>query len=217
MAEEKLNIFQKLTKARAELGKIDLKKSGHNSYSNYDYFELSDFLPHINRINNDLGIIAIFQYSNDEAILKIVNVDDPEDFIPFPTPIEVANLKECSGIQNIGASQKFARRYCYQMAYEISEADNIDGGQVDMDKEEAKKKISKASVLTIKNLITETNVNIADFLEWAGVVKIEDITNAALGNCINMLNKKKELLEKSKKQQEAHQRELQQHQEDFQF
>lgn len=211
------NIYKKLQQARVDLQEADIKKTGYNKYSNYNYFELSDFLPHINRIALNNGLANIFQYDMNYSTLTVVDLDNPDATITFGTPIEIPQLKGCSSMQNIGGTQSYARRYLYMMAYEIAENDAIDGGEVDTEAEEGKKKINKASVLTIKSLINDTDTDIKQFLEWAGVSKVEDITNAALGTCINMLNKKKSNLDKAKKEQEKLQQDLQQHQEDFQF
>jgi hypothetical protein len=221
MAEEKkLNIFQKIQKARVDLQKKDLKKTGYNKYSNYYYFELGDFLPQINEICDKLGLYCEFQYEEKSATLSIYDTDS-DNLRIWATPVEVAELKGCSTIQNIGGTQSFARRYLYMMAFEIAETDAIDNGGVDADAELAKQKINKASVLTIKSLINDTNTDEKQFLSWAGVPKVEDIVNAALGTCINMLNKKKKDNEtkanKIKKEQEEHQKKLQIEQEDFQF
>lgn len=190
----KLNIYQKIQKARVELQNRDLKKTGYNKYSNYKYFELGDFLPHINEICYELGIYTEFIYEEKKATLNIYNVDNLEEVRTWTTPVEVASLKGCSVIQNIGGTQSFARRYLYMMAFEVAETDAIDA--VDEEKEEGKQKINKAAVITINNLIEETGTDRKKFLSYAGVEKVEDITNVALGTCINMLNKKK------KKQQE---------------
>lgn len=196
--QEKLNLYQKLQKSRVDLQKKDIKKSGYNKYSNYNYFELSDFLPHINEVCLDNGLSSIFHFKKDEATLTIKDTDNLESVEVFTTPVEIAALKGCSSIQNIGGTQSYARRYLYMMAFEIAESDSIDGGQVDQDAEEGKKKINKASVFTIKKLIDETGTDESKFLSWAGVTKTEDITNDMLGNCISMLNKKKEELNKNK-------------------
>lgn len=229
MSEEvkKLNIFQKLQKARVELQKRDIKKTGYNKYSNYYYFELSDFLLPINEICNQVGLYSEFQYTNTEATLTIYDTDNTEHFRVWTTPVEVAILKGCSTIQNIGGTQSFARRYLYMMAFEIAESDAIDNGSVDQDAELGKQKINKSSVLTINGLIDETKTDKKKFLEWAGVEKVEDITNNALGTCINMLNKKKkdlnEAIERKRKeqelarQQEQLQKDLENKQEDFEF
>lgn len=219
MAEgiKKLNIFQKLQKSRVELQNSDLKKTGYNKFSNYKYFELSDFLPSINDICNNNGLSPIFQFAKDKAILTIYDVDNLESKLDFETPIEIALLKGCSTIQNIGGTQSYARRYLYIMAFEVAESDTIDGGEVDQDGELGKQKINKASVLTIRNLIEETGTDLDKFLSWAGEKKVEDITNAALGTCINMLNKKKKEFQLAKKEQEKLQKDLENKTEDFEF
>lgn len=51
MAEtEQVNVLRALQEIRVALIEADIKKSGHNDYSNYDYFELSDFLPVIQKL-----------------------------------------------------------------------------------------------------------------------------------------------------------------------
>ncbi|AJG98834.1 MULTISPECIES: ERF family protein [Clostridium] len=200
--QPKLNIQKKISRARVMLQEKELKKTGYNKYSNYTYFELGDFLPHINRICDELGLYCEFQFEANEAKLTITDSDKIEDFKTWSTPVEIAILKGCSAIQNIGGTQSFARRYLYIMAFEIAESDSIEGGEVDQEAEQGKQKINKASVFTIKSLLDETHSNEKKFLEWAGVSKIEDITNAALGTCINKLNRIKEKLEKEKKDTE---------------
>ncbi|OPF51525.1 recombinase [Clostridium baratii] len=217
MAEEKkLNIYQKIQKARVELQNKKLKKSGKNTYSNYEYFELGDFLPGVNDVCNNNGLSTIFHFEKDKASLKVIDVDEPTSCILFETPIEMAAIKGSSVMQQIGGTQTYARRYLYMMAFEIAESDVIDGGEIDTEAEERRKKINKSSVLTINKLIDETETDKKKFLVWAGVNKVEDITNEALGTCLQMLDKKKNDIA-LKKQQEEHQKELEQHQTDFEF
>ncbi|WP_338630856.1 ERF family protein [Clostridium baratii] len=214
--EKKLNIFQKIQKARVELQKRDIKKTGFNKFSNYKYFELGDFLPHVNEICLNVGLYTEFEYNSDQATLYVIDSDNPEEKRHWNTPVKIPTLKGCSEIQAIGSSQTFARRYLYNMAFEIAETDIIDSGAVDEDAEEAKRKINKASVMTINKLLDETGTDKKKFLSWAGVEKVEDITNEALATCLKMLEKKKNDI-KIKRQQEEHQKELEQHQEDFEF
>ncbi len=213
---KKLNIYQKMQKARVDLQNKDLKKTGYNKYSNYKYFELGDFLPHINDICNEIGLYTEFSYEEKLATLTIYNTENLEEKRIWTTPVEVATLKGCSTIQNIGGTQSFARRYLYMMAFEIAETDVIDGGAVDEDAELGKQKIGKAHLLTINSLIQETETDKKEFLAWAGVNKVEDITNEAVGTCLTMLNKKKTLKEK-REQEELKQIEAEQQQRDFDF
>lgn len=225
MAEEKkLNIFQKIQIARVELQKKDLKKTGHNKYSNYKYFELGDFLPYINEICNNIGLYTEFKYGEKESFLYVIDSDNPDIKREWSTPVEVAQLKGCSTIQNIGGTQSFARRYLYMMAFEIAESDVIDSGEIDEEAAFASQKISKAHVFTINKLIAETKTDIKSFLTWANVEKVEDITNDMFNECLKSFKEKKAKLEEKKKkdidlkkQQEDHQKELEQHQEDFDF
>jgi hypothetical protein len=207
METVKMNIQKKISRARVELQKRKLKKTGVNKYSNYTYFELADFLPHINDICDELGLYCEFQFEQEKATLTIIDSDNIDSARSWNTPIEIAELKGCSAIQNIGGTQSYARRYLYVMAFEIAESDTIDGGEIDQDKILGKQKINKASVFTIKSLLSETNSNEAKFLEWAGVQKVEDITNEMLGTCLTKLNKIKEAMEKQKREAEKQKKE----------
>lgn len=126
MAETKKNIYAKMQEARVKLQATDLKKSGKNTYSNYTYFELGDFLPAINKINQELGIYTEVSFDNENAMLKVINTDAPEEVRTFTSPMRSATLKGCHEIQNLGAVETYQRRYLYVMAYEIVEADMLE-------------------------------------------------------------------------------------------
>ena len=201
MEEQKqLNIFQKLQKSRVDLQQKKLKKTGTNKYSNYDYFELGDFLPSINEICNNNGLSTIFQFTKELATLYIIDVDNPETKLQFSTPVEIASLKGCSTIQNIGGTQSYARRYLYIMAFEIAESDIVDGGEIDLDKEKGKQYIDKSAVFVLNKLLEDTNTEVTKFLKWAGVDKIEHIPNSMLASCMKELKDKKAKIEKAQQQ-----------------
>ena len=216
--ENKFNIYQKIQRARVELQKKELKKSGYNKYSNYKYFELGDFLPHINEICDNLGLYTEVKYKEKEAFLKVIDCDNPEVFREWSTPVEVAILKGCSAIQNIGCTQSFARRYLYMMAFEIAETDVIDSGEVDTEAVEAVKKIDKSKVATIKKLLDETHADIKKFLGYFSVEKVEDLTNDTFFSALKMLTDKKSKQEvKNENQQQELKQEGKSKQEDFGF
>lgn len=201
MAEQKqLNIYQKLQKSRVELQNKKLKKTGTNKYSNYDYFELGDFLPSINDICNNNGLATIFQFTKDLATLDIIDVDNIENKLQFSTPVEIALLKGCSGIQNIGGTQSYCRRYLYIMAFEIAESDIVDGGQIDLDKEKGKQYIDQAAVFVINKLLEDTKTDVSKFLGWCKVDKVEHIPNMMLASCMKELKDKKGKIEKAQQE-----------------
>ena len=122
----KKNVYQKLQEARTELQEKDIKKSGENKFAGYKYYELSDFLPSINKILLEKGLFSQVTFNNDIATLCIVNTEKPEEFVCFTSPMAEANLKGTHPIQNLGAVETYQRRYLYMMALEITEADPLD-------------------------------------------------------------------------------------------
>ncbi len=54
-----MTVQAKLMKARLMLQGKELKKSGHNKFAGYNYFELGDFLPVVQEIFAGLGLCGI--------------------------------------------------------------------------------------------------------------------------------------------------------------
>ena len=121
-----MNIYEKLQQCRVELQGMSLKKSGHNKFSGYDYFELQDFLPAVNNMFAEKKLCSIVSFDSDMAMLTIVNSEAPEEVIHFTSPMSTAELKACHPVQNLGAVQSYERRYLYIAALEITEHDALD-------------------------------------------------------------------------------------------
>ena len=121
-----MNIYEKLVQARVKLQNIEMKKTGRNTFSNYNFFELSDFLPDILKIEKELNFLSLITFGKEEATLTLVNCEKPEEQITFSCEIKSANLKGCHEVQSYGAVQTYTRRYLYVMAYEIVEHDALD-------------------------------------------------------------------------------------------
>jgi hypothetical protein len=62
--------------ARVKLLSVDMKKSGQNKFAGYSYFELGDFIPHVQNIFNELGLCGVVTFSTEYAQLCITDVDD---------------------------------------------------------------------------------------------------------------------------------------------
>lgn len=123
-----MNVYEKLQACRCELQAKKLKKSGKNSYSGFEYFELRDFLPTLNKIFNDKGLCSNFSIANDNASLRVINTEKPEEVIEFTSPIEDLDLKGCNKIQALGGVHTYMKRYLYLNALEIVEADLFNNG-----------------------------------------------------------------------------------------
>lgn len=122
-----MNIYEKLQNIRCEVQKESFKKSGKNKFAGYEYFELADFLPKINELMLKHKISSYISFTNELAILTLVNCENPEETIQFTSPMSTATLKGCHEIQNLGAVQTYLRRYLYVNAFEIVEGDMLNG------------------------------------------------------------------------------------------
>ena len=118
-------VHKKLMQARMMLQNAPLKKSGHNKFAGYSYFELGDFIPTINQIFNEVGLCGIVSYDSEIASLTITDTDDGTNII-ITSPMAEANLKGCHPIQNLGAVETYTRRYLWVTAMEIVEHDALD-------------------------------------------------------------------------------------------
>ena len=120
-----MSVHKKLMQARVKLQAIEMKKSGQNKFAGYSYFELGDFIPHVQTIFNDLGLCGVVSFDTDHASLTITDVDDGK-VIVIHSPMAEANLKGAHPIQNLGAVLSYQRRYLWMAAMELVEGDAID-------------------------------------------------------------------------------------------
>lgn len=118
-------VHLKLMRARLMLQDKQLKKSGHNKFAGYQYFELGDFIPTINEIFFEVGLCGVVSYDSEIASLTITDVEDGTNII-ITSPMADANLKGCHPIQNLGAVETYTRRYLWVTAMEIVEHDALD-------------------------------------------------------------------------------------------
>lgn len=125
-------VWKKLAQARMKLQESKLVMTGENKYSNYKYFELADFMPQLNKVNFEVGLVSLFNLKNDNqlAVLEIIDVEDGSSIV-FETKSSECILKTKEGrmnpIQELGATHTYMRRYMYMGAYEISENDIVNG------------------------------------------------------------------------------------------
>jgi len=120
-----MSVHKKLMAARVKLQATEMKKSGLNKFAGYSYFELGDFIPHIQTIFNEIGLCGVVSFDTTHATLCITDVDDGTCIV-ITSPMAEANLKGAHPIQNLGAVESYQRRYLWMTALEIVEHDIID-------------------------------------------------------------------------------------------
>jgi len=156
-----MNVYQKLNEAREQFHKAKLKKSGHNKFANYYYFELGDFVIPALEIFKNHGLTSIISFGKEEASMTIVNNDKPEEKIVLTSPMPPAALKGCHEVQNLGAVQTYLRRYLWVAALEIVEHDALDG-TVGSDKKTIKPTDGVIVSKDRQNIIADVAIAIAD-------------------------------------------------------
>ena len=119
------SVHKKLMAARISLQEAPLKKSGHNKFAGYSYFELGDFIPTITEIFYNIGLCGVVSFGKELASLTITDIEDGSEIV-LTSPMAEANLKGCHPIQNLGAVETYTRRYLWVSAMEIVEHDALD-------------------------------------------------------------------------------------------
>jgi hypothetical protein len=119
-----MTVFKKLQTARYELSQANVKKSGHNTYGNWKYYQLDDFIPAINKIFDKVGLCGVVTFG-EMAMLTIYDTDDGSS-IQFFSPIVYAENNKGQPIQVLGSTHTYLRRYLWLLALELVEFDLID-------------------------------------------------------------------------------------------
>lgn len=131
--KEPMNVYQKLIKARAQFLNEGVEKSGKNMNIGFKYFELTDIVPSVTKIFEEIGLIGIVNFSNDTAIMTVINCDNPDEAVGFSAPFnQIAPIISNAGkavtneMQALGSSITYMRRYLYMIAMDIVENDEIE-------------------------------------------------------------------------------------------
>lgn len=125
MDNNKLNLYQKIAKVKGEMAKAKLPKTGYNGYTKFNYFQLDDFEPFLEKLCSDYGLVTFFNFTLDTASMAVINSDEPEQSIEIKSPISIAG-KTGNPMQDIGAMQTYARRYLFMSFFGITESDTLD-------------------------------------------------------------------------------------------
>jgi len=168
------NVYERLQKARIELQKTELKKSGNNKFAGYSYFELSDFLPTVQTILTNHGLFGHVSFDAELAVLSIRAWDKPDEIVQFCSPMRDAALKGCHAIQNLGAVQTYLRRYLWVTAMEIVEHDALDAVAGKDDSKKAEPTVESPRIVGLKG---EWQINApadplgGNLAEWLSLIK----------------------------------------------
>lgn len=172
-----MNIYEKVQRVKQKLLEANIKKSGLNKYAGYNYYELSDFTPHIVNECNEIGLFTSISFNKEVATLKIINTEKPEEVLEYTSPMEDLELKGCNKVQALGGVETYSRRYLYMSAFDIIENDMFDAGKDEDAKNEAEK-IDEVKIKALNQAFDNkkyTPDQIINGLKYFGYEKVEDI------------------------------------------
>ena len=177
------NIYSKLAKMRVDLQRMNIKKSGHNAYSNYDYYELADILPPINVLQEQYKTCSFVSFTNETATLRIVNSENPEEVEVFTSPMAELTLKAANAVQNLGGVETYQRRYLYMAAFEIVENDFFDATQGKDQPQDKKPKQTPKKAQLSEATANELNLRIKEYSAFSGqtVKEVSEAIRKAIG------------------------------------
>lgn len=202
METEKINIYKKIQKVKKELSERELKKSGKNTFSGFEYYELGDFMPSIIELCYKYGLFTKIDFVDNKDIkyvdientyvkeevkvgevakLTIINIDNPEEIEVYTCDVKELSLKGANSIQNYGGVQTYLRRYLYMNAFDIVEADTFDNESFEK-KKKAKKNKGALDILVekskdvFKNADDKTKSKIADTMKTLGYASFADVS-----------------------------------------
>lgn len=173
-----LNIFQKLFNARIKLSKEKIEKTGVNPHQRFKYFELEDIVPAITKVLQEQKLLDVFTFPTPiKAVLKIINIDNPEEVIEYEAPMKDFNDVPYGNapqnvVQYIGAEITYMRRYLYLTAMNLIENDLIDGDAIP---KEAPKKSKAPATVEKREEIVENLTKVedqADKLQLEGLKRV---------------------------------------------
>lgn len=134
-----MNAWEKLQLVRQLMSKADLKKTGENRFSKYNYYTLDDLLPTLTQFLHDQKLVTSFEMNADEAIYRVINAEKPDEEIVFTCPTVMAEMKGSSKIQELGATLSYCHRYLVLLAFSICEVEWVEMDREAQDKEKAER------------------------------------------------------------------------------
>jgi len=149
------NALLKLKKARAEIKNSNIKKSGRNNYSKFDYFTPEQVEQLVDNACEKTNTIVLCNLKADEhglfQTLTFIDLDSSEE-IYFEMRTKHGSIKATNETQQMGGTDTYSERYIKMKVFQIKD-NNLDFDSQDGKKIEKKKVFGgrKPEVKTIPN------------------------------------------------------------------
>lgn len=182
-------VLNKINKIRKDFLEKNIKKTGKNKFANFDYYELSDFIPTVIELENKYNVISLFEEIDDnKAILRVCDIDTGQAF-EFKTKVANVNVDKMIDIQKLGAEHTYLKRYLYLNYLNLTEPDTVDS----LPQNDKPKLASENQIKTIINYLNNDEALISKALENLGVNKFEELSVIQASDFIKRMDEKRKL------------------------
>lgn len=185
-----------IIKIKVALQGIKLKQSGKNTFAGFTYYELSDFLPSLNKLMLENGVNDQIIIGKEYAELTLHKGSEKQTytipFIMFETPKNKNGTDSMQHIQYLGALNTYYKRYLYLNAFGITDGEVIDAMNInDLDTKSHPKIVEKINYQQCNelDLLFTSDEHKKDFLATCKISKIEDLPLAWYEKALAKLSK----------------------------
>lgn len=161
-----MEVLKKINEARQKIKTSNLKKSGRNNHSNYDYYTPEQVSKLVNDACLEVGLFNDYELIRDQyglnAKITVYDLNNPEDNKVYTFATEMPQITATNAAQQLGGCMTYSERYGLMFIYDIKD-NNLDfDADQKSQQEEYKKKESQTNFETRE--ITQNEVE----SEWNG-------------------------------------------------
>ena len=128
IGKEEISLLLKLQKVKIDLRGREIKMTGKTK--KYSYFELGDFIPTVEKLLMDYGLVSRYQFTKRKGTLMIIDTSTGV-MIKWSTPLIIASVNQNGYDMGVAmkaeqAVQTYARRTLWLQALDILESNVIE-------------------------------------------------------------------------------------------
>ena len=193
MSEKKeTTLNEAIIKIKVELQEKKLKQSGKNTFAGFTYFELSDFLPTLNKLMQENGVNDQIIINREYAEMTLHKGSEIQTytipFVLFDTPKSKNGADSMQHIQYLGALNTYYKRYLYLNAFGITDGEVIDA--MNINELQQKPPIKNHSIQEVTQLAGVKNIPIEKICDGYKIESLDVASQELLNKIYNALLKK---------------------------
>ena len=190
--KKETTLNEAIIKIKVELQEKKLKQSGKNTFAGFTYFELSDFLPTLNKLMQENGVNDQITISKECAKMTLYKGEESQSytipFVLFDTPKSKNGADSMQHIQYLGALNTYYKRYLYLNAFGITDGEMIDA--MNINELQQKPLVKNYSIQEVTQLSVIKKIPIEKICDGYKIESLDVASQELLNKIYNALLKK---------------------------